>query len=324
MIRLFAILIVSALEIIPAGQTFLRPLQPRDSVLIADQLLYGVRLDDVGEGAVLALPDFSQLSGDTLTLVRGWQMDTLAGGKRLSGKALGRSLKKGKPLSVEAAVVIAPFEEGTYELPGIPVLLSTGERTDTLFFEPQLLEVKTMPIDTATFEINDIKGQIGYPVTFAEVLPWVLGGLCVAALAYLAVWLLKRSARRKEEAARKDPPHIIALRELDKYRSDKFWAPDRQKAFYSGVTDALKNYIDARFGVDAPEMTTAELFDALKSDKDITAELYSEMKELFERADFVKFAKFVSSDEDNARTLPSAVKFVTLTYQADIEKEVEL
>ena len=34
-------------------------------------------------------------------------------------------------------------------------------------------------------------------------------------------------------------------------------------------------------------------------------------KELFDRADFVKFAKYVASDEDNAAALPVAVRFVT-------------
>jgi len=323
MIRLFAILLLAVLEIVPAGQAFLRQLQPRDSVLIADQLEYGFRLDDIKKGTVIALPDFSQASNDTLTVVRGWQIDSLVGDKKIDRKAFEKLQKKGRPWSIQASIVLAPFEEGKYELPGIPVQRTVEDVTDTLFFDPQVLEVTTMPVDTATFEIHDIKGLIQYPVTFKEVVPWILGALGLAALVCLLVWLVKRSVRKKEEALRKDPPHIVALRELDKYRSDKFWAPEKQKAFYSGVTDALKNYIDARFGVDAPEMTTAELFDALKSDKDITPELFAELKGLFERADFVKFAKMVVSDEENASTLPVAVKFVTMTYQTEIEKEAE-
>ena len=104
-----------------------------------------------------------------------------------------------------------------------------------------------------------------------------------------------------------------------KYGLDQYELPaDPQQ---SGITDALKFYMDDRFGVDAPEMTTAELFDALKSDKDITPEMYSGLKDLFERADFVKFAKHIATDEENARALPLAVSFVTTTYQADIQKE---
>ena len=66
------------------------------------------------------------------------------------------------------------------------------------------------------------------------------------------------------------------------------------------------------------EMTTAEIFADMK-ETDVPAELLQEMKELFELADFVKFAKFVASDEDNAKALPAAVRFVTQTYQADVE-----
>ena len=108
---------------------------------------------------------------------------------------------------------------------------------------------------------------------------------------------------------------------VDYDRGDKFWAPDKQKVFYSGITDTLKEYIGDRYGFDAPEMTTAELFDALKGDKSITQELFGEMKDLFETADFVKFAKHIVSNEDNARALPTAVRFVTSTYQAEIEEE---
>jgi hypothetical protein len=52
---------------------------------------------------------------------------------------------------------------------------------------------------------------------------------------------------------------------------------------------------------------------------DAPKELLVELKDLFERADFVKFAKFVASDEDNASALPMAVRFVTSTYQVDVE-----
>ena len=299
---------------IPSGQSILTPVAGRDSVLIADQLEYGFRLDSLRAGMVISLPDWSAVSDDTLTLVRNWQVDTL--------KVQGRKSRRGdnRIFSVRGYVVVAPFEEGTFELPPIMVQVSDSTRCDTLLFAPSEVEVKSMPVDTATFEINDIKGQIRYPVTFAEVAPYVAGGLLAVALAALLAWWLARRARRAEQAARKDPPHIIALRELDKYRSDKYWAPDKQKAFYSGITDALRTYIDSRYGIDAPEMTTAELFAALQSEKDIPQDLFAEMKELFECADFVKFAKFTAGDDVNAAALPTAVRFVTDTYRVEIEQ----
>ena len=176
-----------------------------------------------------------------------------------------------------------------------------------------------MPVDTATFVPHDIKGQIRYPVTVEEVLPWIGAFWILAVIIIVTVCLVIIHKRKDDpEYVRKDPPHIVALRELDKFRGNKMWAPEKQKAFYSGVTDALREYMDARYGVPAMEMTTAEIFDDMKS-KEVPAELLADAKELFERADFVKFAKYVASEEDNASVLPLAVRFVTETYQADVE-----
>ena len=317
--KLLILILTALLDIVPSGDATLQQLQKRDSILIADQIRYGVTIEDVKAGEIIALPDFSAASNDTLTILGGWQLDTLVNGKAVrsrNAKAAARLLRK--PFALKASIVLVPFEEGHYALPDVPVI----RESDTLVFKGLEMDVKTMPVDTATFEIHDIKGQILYPVTFKELLPWIGGGLLAAALIALAVWLIVRASKRKAEALKpKDPAYIVALRELDKYRSDKYWAPDKQKAFYSGITDALKFYMDERFGVDAPEMTTAELFDALKSDKDITPEMYSSLKELFERADFVKFAKHIASEQENAAALPLAVRFVTTTYQTDLEKE---
>ena len=71
------------------------------------------------------------------------------------------------------------------------------------------------------------------------------------------------------------------------------------------------------------EMTTAEIFDGLRG-TDIPVDLYQEMKDLFERADFVKFAKYIATPEDNATVLPQAVRFVTSTYQTEVEEEAEM
>ncbi|MCR4823988.1 MAG: hypothetical protein K5849_01395 [Bacteroidales bacterium] len=313
--RLLTLILATMLDVVPAGQAWLRQMQPRDSILVADQIEYGFQLDSVPAGTSLALPDFAQASNDTLTLVRSWQLDTLA---TLRVRQPGRK-ERAELYNIRGSIVLAPFEEGTYQLPPIPVLRNG---TDTLLFEALEMEVKTMPVDTASFEIHDIKGQLRYPLTFKELLPWIGAAALLAGLIVLLVWLIRlRKAQAGGEGARKDPAYIVALRELDKFRGDKFWAPEKQKVYYSGITDALKTYIEDRFGIDAPEMTTAELFTALKQAEDLPEDLREETRAVFECADFVKFAKHVASDEDNAKALPTAVRFVTSTYQTVLEEE---
>lgn len=294
--------------------SFLQPLQERDSVLIADQIRYGFDLPQVEEGTLFAFPQIKDTLMTNIRIVEDWRMDTLKVKKQ----------KKGLPalMDLRGGITITSFDEGIYYLPPLAVQrMNRDGVVDTLVFEPLQLQVNTMPVDTATFKPHDIKGQMTYPLTFREVAPWVAAGLAGAGLIALLVWLIvRRNRRNNPEYIQKDPPHIVALRKLDKYRGNAMWVPEKQKTFYSGITDALREYISERYGIGAMEMTTAEIFEDMKA-TDAPKELVDELKDLFERADFVKFAKFVASDEDNATVLPLAVRFVTATYQIDVEAD---
>ena len=297
--------------------SFLRQVTKRDSVLIGDQLWYGVVLKDLAEGTGLAMPEVKEGKlMENVEMISPWIVDTVSINK----------IKKTKlrTYDIEIKALVTSFEEGEYQLPQIPVqrMLPHGQ-VDTLIFNPQNLSVKTIPIDEETFEPHDIKGQIRYPLTFAEVFPWIAGIWLAAALIILFVSLyIMRKNKGTETEAAKEAPHIRALRKLDALRGNKYWAPEKQKYFYSEVTDAVREYMVARYDIPAMEMTTAEIFSAVK-DKDISAEMRHDLKDLFERSDFVKFAKYTATDEDNAAAVPLAVKFVMETYGAILEQEKE-
>ena len=281
-------------KIVPMKGAFLLQSEQRDSVLIGDQLLYGVEMRLVEEGTQFALPEWQNDPKGGVIAVSPWILDTLKVTRQRNGLP--------RLLDIRAGLVITSFDEGQYELPRILMQrYSKDGAVDTLVFDPMRLEVKTMPVDTATFEPHPMKDQIRYPVTVQEVAPWVFAVQLLAALIILAVCLYIIYRKRDElPFVRKEPAHIVALRKLDGLRGKNMWAPEKQKAFYSGVTDALREYIADRYGVGAMEMTTAELFRDMKNTD--------------------------ASDEDNAAALPLAVRFVTETYQAQIvsdDMEVE-
>lgn len=295
--------------IVHAGDTFLEQLQKRDSVLIADQMRYGFRLSGVKAGTGIGLPDLGRAFGDSIEIIDGWTLDTL---KLRSRKA---------ELDLEGSIVITSFDEGSYSLPDITVRRVSPDGTaDTLVFAGKKLEVRSMPVDTVTYKPHDIKGQMRYPLTFKEVLPYLLAVQVVALLTILAVAMVMDRRKKKAGAGQSsEPPYIVALKKLDHYRGNKYWAPEKQKQFYSGITDVLREYIAARFGIGAMEMTTAEIFGSLKDCKDIPQPILDEAKNLFVMSDLVKFAKMTVADEDNVKAVPSAVRFVTTTWRSEEE-----
>ena len=301
--------ILAAAPRLNAQESTLQSRISRDSILIGDQVEWTLDLKLAeGEGARISKPEAQPVPGvETLGEMK---LDTLS--------------TKGGTLELRGHVTLTSFDSGSYVLPPLFVLLSRADGSiDTLVYNGPALAVNTIPVDTATFQPYDIKGQIRYPLTFKEIYPWILLSLFLAA----AIWSLLRWIRLRRQnrdffgkPAVQDPPHIVALRSLEKTRSQKLWQSGRQKQFYTQVTDAVRQYVASRYEVPALEQTSAEMFHDIE-DKDVDPVLREQLRQLFETADFVKFAKHNASDEENENAIPTAIRFVNETYMKQLEEE---
>lgn len=282
---------------------------PADTLLIGDQVRWGVRATLDGPAELVAEP----LQGTVVPgveVVDGWRMDTL-------------SVRKGRT-EVEIRAVLTSFDSGSYVVPGRELYLRRADGAlDTLRLGDLPLEVTTVPVDTAGFTPCPLKGQADYPVTFAEVASWAGGALCAGLLvwALLAAWKRARNRRAGTVSRRPaDPPHIVALRELERIRTEKLWQGGKDKLFYTAVTDALRRYMEGRYGVSAMESTSAEII-ALLRDRSVPEAEYRDLQELFRTADLVKFAKSEPTEQEREQAIPAAVRFVNATFLQTVEEE---
>ncbi|MBQ9583790.1 MAG: hypothetical protein IJR25_05650 [Bacteroidales bacterium] len=283
----------------------------RDTILIGDQIEWIIPLE-MAPGEKYFLEDIADPPAPGVEIIKPLEMDTVSSSRR--------------QLKIEGRVILTSFDSGSWFLPPLIAMIERESgKVDTLYMEGPTLEVTTVPIDTATYVIKDIKGQIKYPLKFREVVPWVLLALLLAAIIYVLVrWIKMRRANRTflGKPIVKDPPHIVALRALDKIRKQKLWQNDKQKQFYTEVTDALRVYVAGRYGIVAMERPSREMLSDLRK-QDIEPALYDKMEELFKRADLVKFAKYQASAEENEEVIPDAVRFVNATYMQEINQEEE-
>jgi hypothetical protein len=123
-----------------------------------------------------------------------------------------------------------------------------------------------------------------------------LGGVL---LLLLIIWIIIRLIKhkpvfRKEKPA--EPPHVRAIRELNELQHQKLWQNGRHKEYYTRLTDILREYLDGRYGVDAPEMTSEEILAALKR-VGVSAKHFADLQRLLGESDLVKFAKYLPEQE---------------------------
>ena len=281
----------------------------RDTVLIGDQVKWGLKLSlRDGEEFFIEKPEDPVAQG--VETIRPWRVDTLS--------------CNSDSIVVEGNVIITSFDSGSFFMPPLIAMVKHGEgNTDTLYCDGPTLEVRTIPVDTADFKPLDIKGQVACPMTFGELAPWIFIPLGVIALALLVIWMIRNKRRNRGlfgQLKQVEPPHIVALRNLDRINSSKLWQNDRQKQFYTEVTDTIRQYVSDVYEISAMEETSAELFDELK-DKDIDSRVFESLEELFRTADYVKFAKHQASVAENEEAIPVATRFVNTTYMQRLEKE---
>lgn len=280
----------------------------KDSILVGEQVVWST-VFEVPQQQQMQLAPYSAVVEQErvpIDVVEDFRLDTLK--------------TKDGIMQIKARVLITSFDSGYYKLPLMVAMTPAG---DTIYMDSPFLDVTNTPVDTATFVMHGIKGQMKYPVTVAEVVPWVFLALVVAVL----VWLLCRYIKYRRENRNffgkevvKDPPHIVALRELDKLRGEKLWQSGKEKLYYTGITDTLREYIEARYGVSAMEKTSSEIMESL-ADRKIEEKYYGELGELFATADLVKFAKYVPQPSENEEAIPAAVRFVNATFEQELEEE---
>lgn len=301
-----------------SGQELVSGSLSKDTILIGDHVEWKA-LFDVPSDLTM---DFDSLADPVVPgveVISHFRLDTLSSGRKVT--------------RVEARAVITSFDSGEYMLPDrVFYFYRDGEEIDTLHLDGMPLVVNTIEVDTSTFmspdraegddtpRFSDIKPQFRYPVTFMEVAKWVLAAALLAAVVIGVIILVRRKKAGLTLTGRPvtvDPPHIVALRTLDRIHSQELWQKNRQKQFYTEITDALRLYLEGRFDIQALESTSAEILDEL-SGKDIRPDEYESLAELFRRSDLVKFAKYSCTREENENAIPTAVRFVNETYEREI------
>ena len=179
------------------------------------------------------------------------------------------------------------------------------------------MKVLTVPVDTVHvdqfFPPKDIQNN---PFSWDDWKPVFWFILLNQLLAIVLLWVYSRWRENKPiirliKRKVKLPPHQVAMNEIERIKGERKWAEEDSKEYYTQLTDTLRQYIKERYGFNATEMTSSEIIDRLLQEQDEQA--LAELRQLFQTADLVKFAKWTTLINENDANLVSAIDFINQT-----------
>ena len=203
---------------------------------------------------------------------------------------------------------LASYSAGTHTIPEAAVKLKVSdgaiqeERTSAVTMTIKSL----LPGDWEHQDIREVKPLI--PIHSAWW--WLFGGLAVIG-GILGVWWWKRQRKLAEvPSIPPTPPHEIAFEALSKLRQEDLPFRNRYEEYYVRLSGIVRSYIEARFGLKAPEMTTEEFLQATLSAQALSSNHRRLLQEFLERCDLVKFARYEPSRHEADEAFEAAHRFV--------------
>jgi hypothetical protein len=221
-----------------------------------------------------------------------------------------------KNITFNQVVTITSFDSGSFVIPPIDFAYSLPGDTSKIhsLTNAITLFVNTVPVDT-NLAIKDIKAPLRAPITFKEMLPWILGLLGIIAIILITIYIVRKKLKKEPLLNFNKtviPPHVKALKKLEELRNKKIWQKGMIKEFHSEVSDILRTYIEEAYDIPAMEMISEEIVYKMNS-VSIEPDSVKRLQNIFKIADMVKFAKFNPLPDENDYNLKNAIIFVTET-----------
>ncbi len=223
--------------------------------------------------------------------------------------------------TITRKILLTSFDENAYKLPAQTITVG-GKEYHT---NPLALKVLTLEVDTLNpdqfFPPKDVQDN---PFLWSDWSGAFWMSCLLFVLIIIGIYLYIRYKQNKPIISRiliirHIPPHQKALTAIEQIKQEKMHNAADQKAYYTKLTETLRLYIEERFGFSAMEMTSSEIIAHLQQAGDAT--MISELRDLFEVADLVKFAKHAALINENDLNLVNAINFIDQTKTQEKEHE---
>lgn len=166
----------------------------------------------------------------------------------------------------------------------------------------------------AAQDIRDVKPPVAYPLGYG----WIVIVIVLVLLGVLAAFFWQR--RRKggpkgPPPVPPKPPHEVAYAALAALEAEHLPVQGRIKEYYIRLSNIVRYYMEGRFCIHAPDMTTEEFLFFLKGSDQLSGRQKNELKAFLNSCDMVKFAKYGPGGDEMRESFDLAKRVVDETRE---------
>ena len=249
-----------------------------------------------------------------------------------SVEVISRSEIKEQPIDNSSDILLtqhltlASFDTGYVEIPSIGIkYYKSAKDTNvyTSYTDYMYIYVEPAAIDT-TMAYRPIKMPIKQNITFEETAPFVGGGIILAGLVLLIIYIVRRLRKKtniEEEEVKPQIPAIITAREkMAQLKESNLWQSGKYKDYYTDLTGIAREYLEGQFNIDAIEMTSDEILDEVRKIQ-LDNIIFSKLQNTLITSDLVKFAKAIPSPAENENAFKDINSFIEESFVFHQEQE---
>lgn len=167
--------------------------------------------------------------------------------------------------------------------------------------------------------MNNTIRDIRPPVDIPNQWMWLWVALATIAVVALLIWLGIRYLKRppkpiKEKSIVSISAWDKAYARLENLRINRLIERADLKAFYIELSDIVRHYLEERFSLKAPEMTTEEFLGSLRYSMILNDLQKETLKEFLLTCDMVKFAKHQPTVNEAQKSFDLAKALIDQTH----------
>ncbi len=211
------------------------------------------------------------------------------------------------------------FTADTHTIPPVTVEFTDNRDPDN----PVQSSISSVPFDievtapteadTDPTQFRDVKNPVDLPTTInLTILYYVLAGLAIAAILIFALYKLI-NRKRKPHLAPTIPAHEWAFKQLRLLNNACLVEQNQTHEFYFRLSMILRQYIERRFDLNAPERTTEEFLEEMRTTDKLSPQHKRTLEQFLAACDRVKYALYEPPSDEIESAFTAAEDFVTQT-----------